>query len=155
MTHPKSFERSITQKDGLLYVNLKLSPLPPEQQLAIKNEAGGKQRAMITPTQMDTSGPSRHSGNNDIWTKRLRRAIFTPFSNGCPISTDQLEEYRKTITRQPGKEEIIIEDDYQQKEKKDQRSAWIGETWFRPKASASRGNMPKATTMYSAMFTMK
>ena len=94
---------------------------------------------MIAPTQMDTSGPSRHSGNNDIWTKRLRRAIFTTFNNGCPISTDQLEEYRKTITRQPGKEEIIIEDDYQQKEKKDQNkiiegSAWIGETWFQPKS---------------------
>ena len=33
MTNPKSFESPITQKDGLLYVNLKLSPLQPGQQL--------------------------------------------------------------------------------------------------------------------------
>ena len=63
----------------------------------------------------------------------------------------QQEDYRETIIRQPGKEAIIIEDDYQQKEKKDQNriiegSAWIGETRFKPKASASRGNLPEATT---------
>ena len=117
---------------------------------------GSKQRAMIAPTaQLDTSGLRPHSGNNDIWTtnkqeytvrihKRLRRALFTPFNNRYPINT---EDYRKTIIRQPGKEEIIIEDDYQQKEKKDQNkiiegSAWIGGTWLKPKASASRSNMP-------------
>ena len=117
---------------------------------------------MIAPTaQLDTSGLRPHSGNNDIWTKnnqgyivsihkRLRRALFTPFNTGCPINTDQLEDYRKTIIRQPGKEKIIIEDDYQQK-KKDlnkiiEGSAWMGGTWLKPKASASRGNMPKATT---------
>jgi hypothetical protein len=98
---------------------------------------------------MDTSGPRPHSGNTDIWTKnnqgyivsihkRLRRALFTPFNTGCPINTDQLEDYRKTIIRQPGKEKIIIEDDYQQK-KEDlnkiiEGSAWIGETWFQPKS---------------------
>ena len=152
MINPKSFMSPIVQKDGLLYINLKLSPLPPGQQVIIRNDEAGKQRAMIAPTQMDTSGPRPHSGNNDIWTmnnqgyivrihKRIRRALFTPFNSGCPINTEQLEDYRKTIIRQPGKEEIIIEDQYQQKEKKDQNriiegSAWIGETWFKPKASA-------------------
>jgi hypothetical protein len=77
----------------------------------------------------------------------LRRALFTPFNNGCPINTDHLEDYRKTIIRQTGKEEIIIEDGYQQKEKKDQNkiiegSASMGGTWLKPKASASRSNMP-------------
>ena len=96
---------------------------------------------MIAPTQMDTSGPRPHSGNNDIWTKnnqgyivsihkRLRRALFTPFNTGCPINTDQLEDYRKTIIRQRGKEEIIIEDDYQQKEK-DQNKIIEGSAWVR------------------------
>lgn len=28
MTNPKSFESPVTLKDGLLYINLKLSPLP-------------------------------------------------------------------------------------------------------------------------------
>ena len=95
-----------------------------------------------------------HSGNNDIWTmsnqgyivrihKRLRRALFTPFNNGCPINTDQLEGYRKTIIRQPGKEAIIIEDDYQQKEKKDQNriiegSAWIGDMVWAKSISIKR-----------------
>ena len=37
-TNPKSFESPITQKGGLPYINLKLSPLPPGQQLIIKNE---------------------------------------------------------------------------------------------------------------------
>ena len=68
MTHPKSFESHITQKDGLLYINLKLSPLPLGQQLIIKNEEGGIQRAMIAPTQLDTSGPRPRSGSSDIWT---------------------------------------------------------------------------------------
>ena len=162
MTHPKSFESPTTQNAELLDINLKLSPLPAGQQVIIKNDEGGKQRAIVAPTQVDTSGPRSHSGNNDIWTmynqecivrihKRLRRALFTPFNNGRPINTDRLGDFRKTIIRQPGKEEIIIEDDYQQKEKKDQNriiegSAWIGETWFKPKASAPSGNLPKATT---------
>ena len=103
---------------------------------------------MIAPTQLDTSGPRHHSGNNDIWTKnnqgyivsihkRLGRALFTPFNTGCPINTDQLEDYRKTIIRQPGKEKIIIEDDYQQKKdlnKIIEGSERIGETWFQPKS---------------------
>ena len=63
MTNPKTFESPIAQKDGLLYINLKLSPLPYGQQLIVENEEGGKQRAMIAPTHMDTSGPRPHSGN--------------------------------------------------------------------------------------------
>ena len=97
---------------------------------------------MIAPTHMDTSGPRPHSGNNDIGTtnnqgyivrihKRLGRALFTPFNNGCPINTGQLEDYRKTIIRQRGKEEIIIEDGYQQKEKKDQNKIIEGSAWVR------------------------
>jgi hypothetical protein len=61
----------------------------------------------------------------------LRRALFTPFNNGCPINTDHLEDYRKTIIRQTGKEEIIIEDGYQQKEKKDQNKIIEGSAWVR------------------------
>ena len=83
---------------------------------------------MIASTQMYTSGPRPHSGNNDIWAtsnhgyivrihKRLRRARFTRFNSGCPINTDQFEDSRKTTIRRPGQEDIIMEDDYRQKER--------------------------------------
>ena len=63
MTNPKSFESPITQKDGLLYINLKLSPLPPGQQLIMQALGGINQRCCIS------CGLDDHA---IITTKRLR-----------------------------------------------------------------------------------
>ena len=152
MTHQKSFESHITQRDGLLYIHLKQAPVPPGHQLSI-NETTRGQIAMIAPTTMTRSGPQpMRGGNTDTWMfnnegyivrvhKRLRRAMFTPHSTDCPIDPDQLEDYRKTIIKQPGKPTAEVINSFRDTTQKNNRlidgPAWIGETWFKPKQGAS------------------
>ena len=67
MTHQKSFESHITQRDGLLYIHLKQAPVPTGHQLSI-NEATAGQIAMIAPTTVTSSGPQPMTGGNtDTW----------------------------------------------------------------------------------------
>ena len=59
----------------------------------------------------------------------------------CPIPADQLENYRKTVVRQPGQPQRIVTDSFQTLTKQQQNRlveghGWIGETWFKPKATA-------------------
>ena len=143
------FHSDLVQQDGLFYVHLTPTDLPAGHQPVIARNADGNQQAMIAP--IGIGGPVTH--NNDIWTmnnqgylvrihKRLRKALFMPSSKGCPIPVEQLEDYRKTIIRQAGQQERILEEQYQQLSKSDQLkviegSSWIGETWFKPKPGAS------------------
>ena len=109
---------------------------------------------------MTPHGPQvMRGGNTDMWAmnnegylvrihKRLRRALFTPFNTDCPIPVDQLENYRKTVVRQPGQPQRIVTDSFQILTKQQQNrlvegQAWIGETCFKPKATAR----PATTTM--------
>jgi hypothetical protein len=118
-TNPKSFESPITQKGGLPYINLKLSPLPLGQQLIIKNE-----RKQTTSHDSTNSTIGHIRSKTSQWQQRhmddeqtrihrahpqaLEESTLHTFNNRYPINT---EDYRKTIIRQPGKEKIIIEDD--------------------------------------------
>ena len=148
----RSHESHITQRDGLLYFHLKQASVPPGHQLSI-NETTTGQIAMNAPTTMTSSGPQpTKGGNTDIWMfnnegyivrvrKRLRRAMFTHHSTDRPIDPDQLEDYRKTIIKQPGKPTAGVIDGFRDTTQKNNRlidgPAWIGETWFKPKQGAS------------------
>ena len=166
LRQPPHFESTITPKDALLHVHLRMTKMRNTHHLVVNQEETGKTTAVIraktvAPT---TKSPeaSPNIGGNDIWTrndqgyivrirKGLRRALFIPYNSGCPVDIEQLEDYRKTLIRQPGKKEIIIEDDFQQKDKKQQNriiqgSTWIGETWFKPKASGAPSVAPAQTT---------
>ena len=160
------FESTITQKDALLYVHLRMTKMPNTHHLVVNREGTGKTTAVIRSKTIAPTTKAAESnpniGGNDIWTrndqgyivrihKRLRRALFTPYNSGCPVDIEQLEDYRKTIIRQPGRKEIIIEDDFQQKDKKQQNrfiqgSTWIGETRFKPRASGAPSVAPARTT---------
>ena len=95
---------------------------------------------------------------NDTWTfntqgflvrthRTTRKALFVPDSR-CPIPTDRLENYRRTIVyRQNGNNEDF-EGKYQDLNKSQQKRVlqgptWTGETWFRvKKGTILPGNRP-------------
>ena len=88
------------------------------------------QVAMVAPTTMTPTGPqAMRGGNADIWAmnnegylmrmhKRLGKALFTPFSTGCPIPVDQADNTRTIITWQPGAPQRVITDGFQSLGKK-------------------------------------
>ena len=162
MTHQRSFESHITQRDGLLYIHLRQAAIPQGHQLAIKDTTEG-QIAMIAPTTITKEGPQpMRGGNTDIWMfnnegfivrvhKRLRRALFTPDNTDCPIDIENLEDFRKTIIKQPGKPTAEFVDKFKDIERKEKNRiiegpSWIGETWFRPKQGASAVTTSRPTT---------
>eukprot|EP00435_Cladocopium_sp_Y103_P020287 s1005_g4.t4 len=161
--HERSFHSTLKQRNGLFYITLRKANMPEGMQLKIET-IGDQQIAMVAPTTMTPTGPQvMRGGNTDMWAmnnegylvrihKRLRRALFTPFNSDCPIPLDQLEDYRKTIIRQPKQEQRVITDSFQSISRQQQNrivdgQAWIGETWFKPKATAKpiTSTMPAIT----------
>ena len=150
--HKESCNSALRNRNGLFYIRLRKATMPQGMQLRLET-VEDKQVAMIAPTTMTPRGPQvMRGGYTDIWAmnnegylvrihKRLRKALFTPFNTDCPIPADQLENYRKTVVRQPGQPQRIVTDSFQTLTKQQQNrlvegQAWIGETWFKPKATA-------------------
>ena len=150
--HKESCNSALRNRNGLFYTRLRKATMPQGMQLRLET-VEDKQVAMIAPTTMTPHGPQvMRGGYTDIWAmnnegylvrihKRLRKALFTPFNTDCPIPADQLENYRKTVVRQPGQPQRIVTDSFQTLTKQQQNrlvegQAWIGETWFKPKATA-------------------
>ena len=156
--HKESFNSTLRNRNGLFYIRLRKATMPQGMQLRIET-VEDKQVAMIAPTTTPHGPQVMRGGNTDIWAMnnegylvrihtRLRRALFTPFNTDCPIPVGQLEDYRKTIVRQPGQPQRIVTDSFQTLTKQQQNrlvegQAWIGETWFKPKATAR----PVTTTL--------
>ena len=97
----------------------------------------------LTPTGMETL-----RNKNDLWTfnsqsflvrvhRTQRKALFIPDSR-CPVPTERLENYRRTVIHRPNNNTEVIEETYQDLDKKQQKRIiqgqnWTGETWFRVK----------------------
>ena len=112
----------------------------------------------IAPVTITPTGMEIVRNRNDTWTfntqgflvrthRTTRKALFVPDSR-CPIPTDRLENYRRTIVyRQNGNNEDF-EDKYQELNKSQQKRVlqgptWTGETWFRvQKGTILPGNRP-------------
>lgn len=118
---------------------------------------------MVAPTTMTPTGPqAMRGGNADIWAmnnegylmrmhKRLGKALFTPFSTGCPIPVDQADNTRTIITWQPGAPQRVITDGFQSLGKRDQKrilegQAWIGGIWFKSNPAATAVTTAPAVT---------
>ena len=120
---------------------------------------------MIAHTTLTTQGPEPIlGGNNDFWAysnegyllrvhRTKRKALFLPYKT-CPVPTDNLENYRRTIVNRPDKnnedlrtivnrpdknnEDFDFEEHFQsisnQRQKRVlQGQAWTGEPWFKLK----------------------
>ena len=94
---------------------------------------------------------------NDLWTfnsqgflvrvhRTTRKALFMPDSR-CPVPTERLN-YRRTIRQRPNNNTEVIEEAYQDLDKKQQKriiqgNNWTGETWFKVKRGTTLpGNIP-------------
>ena len=147
--HKESFNSTLRNRNGLFYIRLRKATMPQGMQLRLET-VEDKQVAMIAPTTMTPHGPQvMRGGYTDTWAmnnegylvrihKRLRKALFRPFNTDCPIPVDQLENYRKTVVRQPGQPQRIVTDSFQtltmqQQNRLVEGQAWIGETWFKQK----------------------
>ena len=79
--------------------------------------------------------------------RTTRKALFVPDSR-CPIPTERLENYRRTIVHRQNGNNEDFEHKYQDITKSQQKRAlqgqtWTGETWFRVKRGTPLpGNTP-------------
>ena len=133
-------------------------------QLQIQNTDNGM-IAMIAPTTRTTQGYEQVlGGRNDYWAynnegylvgfhRTIRKSLFIPKANNCPVPLEQLDNFRTTlIRRRDGNVEDITEayKDLPFKIQKREISGqqWQGESWFRVKqAGSSTGT---ATTIAKA-----
>ena len=76
-----------------------------------------------------------------------RKALFLPYKT-CPVPTDRLENYRRTIVNRPDKNNEDFEEQFRNLSQHQQKlvlqgQAWTGGTWFKLKAGTT---VPTKTT---------
>ena len=160
ITHPKGFSTTLIKQQSLYYFRTTVVPIPPNHTLQIHQTSEGT-IAMIAPTTLTPQGPEPIlGGNNDFWTynnegylvrvhKTKRKALFLPYKT-CPVPTDKLENYRRTIIKRLDKINEDFEEQFQslslqQQKRVLQGQAWTGETWFKVKPGTTVPT--KATTI--------
>ena len=157
MTHNKGFNVQLVQRNNLYYLPATIIHLTKEMQLQIQNTDSGM-IAMIAPTTMTTQGYEQVlGGRNDYWAynnegylvrfhRTMRKSLFIPKANNCPVPLDQLDNFRRTlIRRRDGNVEDITEAYKDLPFKKQKREVngqqWQGESWFRViQTGSSQGN---------------
>ena len=131
--------------------------IPVNMQLKVHETTEGA-KAKITPVTLTPTGMEVLRNRNDLWTfnnqgylvrvhRTQRKALFIP-DQRCPVPTERLENYRKTVVRRNAGNNENIEDAYQTLDTKQQErilegEPWTGETWFRVKRGTPLpGNTP-------------
>ena len=154
MSHSKGFHANLVQRAELFYLPMQLVNIPGNMRLEV-NETN---TAYITPVTITPTGMEIVRNRNDTWTfnsqgflvrtrRTTRKALFVPDSR-CPIPTDRLENYRRTIVHRQNGNNEDFEDKYQDLNKPQQKrvlqgQTWTGETWFRVKRGTPLpGNTP-------------
>ena len=144
MSHSKGFHANLVQRAELFYLPMQLVNIPGNMRLEV-NETD---TAYITPVTITPTGMEIVRNRNDTWTfnsqgflvrthRTTRKALFVPDSR-CPIPTERLENYRRTIVHRQNGNNEDFEDKYQDLNKSQQKrvlqgQTWTGETWFRVK----------------------
>ena len=129
-----------------------LITLPANMRLEVNQTTEGP-TARIAPVTLTPTGMEILCNKNDLWTfnnqgflvrvhRTTRKALFMPDSR-CPVPTDRLENYRRTVIHRPNNNTEVIEEAYQDFDKKQQKRTiqgnnWTGETWF--KVQSEKGN---------------
>ena len=166
MTHNKGFNVQLVQRNNLYYLPATIIHLTKDMQLQIQNTDSGM-IAMIAPTTMTTQGYEQVlGGRNDYWAynnegylvrfhRTMRKSLFIPKANNCPVPLEQLDNFRRTlIRRRDGNVEDITEAykdlpfKIQKREVNGQQ--WQGESWFRVIQTGSSQGATTTTTMAKA-----
>ena len=157
ITHTKEFNSTLKQREGLYFLPIVLITLPANLRLESNQTAEGT-TARIAPVTLTPAGMEVLRNKNDLWTfnsqgflvrvhRTTRKALFMPDTR-CPIPTEKLENYRRTIIQRPNNNTEVIEEAYQDLDKKQQKRTiqgnnWTGETWFQVKrGTVLPGNIP-------------
>ena len=182
ITHTKGFNSALVRREGLYFMTMELVNVPANMQLEVHQTAQGT-TAHITPVNIwlrhaitskwsFDSSHSLMSMNSQGFLVRVRRtqrkAVFVP-DQQCPVPTERLEKYRRTIVRRNNGNNENIEEAYQTLDMKQQKGIlrgepWTGETWFKvkrgttlpsntqpmPALPATRATVPTATRPTSA-----
>jgi len=131
MSHSRGFHSNLVRRAELCMTETKSAAITPVEVLRNRNDTWTfKTQGFLVRTHRST-----------------RKALFVPDSR-CPIPTDRLENYRRTIVHRQNGNEEDFEDKYQDLNKSQQKRVlrgptWTGETWFRVKRGTSLpGNIP-------------
>ena len=149
ITHTKGFNSALKQREGLYFLPVVLITLPANLRLEVNQTAEGT-TARIAPVTLIPTGMEILRNKNDLWTfnsqgflvrihRTTRKALFMPDSR-CPVPTERLENYRRTIIQRPNNNTEVIEEAYQDLDKKateedhtrkqlDRRNMVQSETW--------------------------
>ena len=139
--HDKGFDSSLTRSHGLLFLQAEITTLPQGTELKVDSTEQG-QVAMIAPTTALTPQGAQYTGYaGDYWQfnsqgelvrvhRQYRKTMFTPTRTQRPVSTDRLENYRRTMIKGENGATRTIEDRYQHLDNPNQAqpTLWKGET---------------------------
>ena len=123
--------------------------------------------AEVMPVTLTPTGMEALRNKNDLWTfnaqgylvrvhRTQRKALFTP-DDRCPVPTDRLENYRRTIVKRKDGNNEDLEEQFQDLDKKQQKRIlqgqhWTGGTWFKVKRGTPLpGNKPPEPALPAAM----
>ena len=157
MSHSRGFHSNLEKRSELFYLPMRLVNIPGNMKLDIST-TGTTGSAAITPATITLTGMEVLRNKNAPWTfneqgflvrthRTTRKALFVPDSR-CPIPTDRLENYRRTIVYKQNGNNEDFEDKYQDLNKSQQKRVlqgptWTGETRFRMKrGTILPGNRP-------------
>ena len=107
-----------------------LVTLPINMRLEVNQTAEGT-TAKTAPVTLTPTGMEALRNKNDLWTFNsqgllvrvhgtTRKALFMPDSR-CPVPTERLENYRRTLIRRPNNNTEVTEEAYQILDKKQQK----------------------------------
>ena len=149
VSHPNGFGAKLNIREGTYFLPVKTTGVPDNYKLDV-HEAQEGIKATISPITLTPAGAQWVTHQHDIWTynsqgylvrvhKTKRRATYMP-DQTCPVPTNKLEDYRRTIAHKDTGttedfEEALHNLDHSQR-KKMLDTAWKGETWFKVKANA-------------------
>ena len=118
MSHSKGFQANLVQRAELFYLPMQLVNIPGNMRLEV-NETD---IAYITPVTITPTGMEIVRNRNDTWTfnsqgflvrthRTARKVLFVPDSR-CPIPTERLENYRRTVVHRQNGNNEDFEDKY-------------------------------------------
>ena len=157
ITHSKGFNSVLRQREGLYFLPVILVTLPANMRLEVNQTTEGT-TARTAPVTLTPAGMEILRNKNDLCTfnsqgflvrvhRTQRKALFMPDSR-CPVPTERLENYRRTVIQRPNSNTEVIEEAYQDLDKKQPKRVieghnWTGETWFKVKRGTPLpGNIP-------------
>ena len=153
LTHSKGFTSTLKQREGLYFLPVTLVALLPANMRIKVNQTAEGTTAKIALVTLTPTGMEILRNRNDLWTfnsqgflvrvhRTQRKALFMP-DNNCPVPTERLENYGRTVIQQPGNNTEVIEEAYQNLDKRQQKRVIQKPHWTgRNMAQGEKGNTP-------------